>query len=358
MMSLFVSLLLCMLFMSGDLGSSCIEKERQALLDVKASLTGLDEQLQDWGSKEEKMDCCKWLGVFCINLAGHVTDLSFGGTTGKISPSLQLLNQLEYLDLSNNNFQSNPLPDFLGPLSKLEYLLMSSANLGGSIPHQLANLSNLLVLDLNNNSLRGSIPFFFKDLNSLTYINLSSNGLSGNVPNNLGQLLKLEFLDLSYNSLNGSIPDFIGSPPIWSLDMSHNQLHGNVPNSLGQLSNLEHLDLSYNSLEGSIPNFIGSIPLWHLDMSSNQLHGNVPNSLGQLSNLTYVDFSSNSLEGVISEVHFLNLTSLGYLDLSFNSLTLDLSFHGRTPFDLETIKLQSCNIGPRFPIWMKTQRNF
>ncbi|KAL9991714.1 putative leucine-rich repeat-containing, plant-type, leucine-rich repeat domain superfamily [Helianthus debilis subsp. tardiflorus] len=360
MMSLFGSLLLCILFMSGDLGSSCIEKERQALLDVKANLTGLDESIYDWGSNEEKMDCCKWLGVFCSDLTGHVTYLSIGGSgsTGKISPSLQLLNQLQFLDLSYNNFQSNPLPDFLGSLSKLERLLMSSANLGGSIPHQLANLSNLLVLNLNNNSLRGSIPFFFKDLTSLTYIDLSSNGLSGNIPNSLGQLSNLEILDVSYNSVNGSIPDFIGSPPIWSLDMSHNQLHGNVPNSLGQLSNLEHLDLSYNSLEGSIPNFIGSIPLWHLDMSSNQLHGNVPNSLGQLSNLTHLDFSSNSLEGVISEVHFLNLTSLGYLDLSFNSLALDLSFHGIIPSVLETIKLQSCNLGPRFPIWMKTQRNF
>ncbi|KAI7741083.1 hypothetical protein M8C21_006485, partial [Ambrosia artemisiifolia] len=343
----------------AGLGSSCIDKERQALLDVKASL--IDFDLHGWGSKEENStDCCKWMGVTCNNQTGHVIYLGIraGGSTGKISPSLQVLNQLSYLDMSLINFQSNPLPDFLGSLSKLQSLYISSANLSGSIPHQLANLSNLQSLDLHNNSLSGSIPSFFGDLTSLSFLDLSNNGLSGNLPNTLGRLSNLETLDLSHNSLSGSIPHFIGSPLLLNLDMSSNQLHGNVPNSLGQLSKLINLNLSHNSLNGTIPNFIGSLSLVLLDMSSNQLHGNVPNSLGQLSQLFHLDLSSNSLEGVISEVHFLNLTSLGILDLSFNFLTLDLSFHGKAPFDLGTIKLQSCKLGPTFPTWIKTQRSF
>nr|GFC21898.1 LRR receptor-like serine/threonine-protein kinase GSO2 [Tanacetum cinerariifolium] len=95
-----------------------------------------------------------------------------------------------------------------------------------------------------------------------------------------------------------------------------------------------------------------------IDLSSNRLTGNLPNSIGRLSNLKFLDVSSNFLEGVVSDIHFLNLTQLTYLDLSFNSLALKLSSLAKIPFQLKTINLQSCNLGPSFPLWLKTQRNF
>ncbi|KAI3809093.1 hypothetical protein L1987_25061 [Smallanthus sonchifolius] len=276
----------------------CIEKERQALLDVKATYM---EVSMIGGAKGKK-----W-----TNHTGHVIELDltfYFGLTGKISPSLQVLNRLRYLNLNYIDFQFDHLPNFLGFLSKLQRLDISRANLSGPIPRHLANLSNLLHLDLSWNSLWGSIPFSFGDLTSLTY-----------------------------------------------LDLSQNQLGGVIPKSFGNYSNLEYLNVGHNSLNGSIPNFIRCPSLSFLDLSSNQLSGNVPNSLGQVSNL---DFSSNSLKGAISEVHFLNLTQLYHLDLSFNSLALDFSSHWSFPFQLLTIKLQSCKLGPRFPIWIKTQGQF
>ncbi|KAM0013212.1 putative non-specific serine/threonine protein kinase [Helianthus debilis subsp. tardiflorus] len=294
-----VSLVVCILFMSGGLGRSCIEKEMQALLDVKANLNNFHGHLDDWGREEEKIDCCKWEGVTCSNHNGHVIelDLSFKGIAGKISPSLQVLNQLQSLNLNYINFQSSPLPKFLGYLPKLESLDISGANLSGPIPYQLGNLSNLLHLDLSN-------------LTSLTRLNLSQNQLVGAIPKSFG-------------------------------------------NIVGQFESLTYLDIGHNSLNGRIPSFIGCPSLFYLDMSSNQLHGNVPDSLGQLSNLEYLDFSSNSLEGVVTEVHFQKLTQLYYLDLSFNSLVLDLNFHERIPFQISIIKLQSCKLGPGFPVWIK-----
>ncbi|KAI3809115.1 hypothetical protein L1987_25084 [Smallanthus sonchifolius] len=341
--------------------SSCIEKERQALLDVKASLIDLHGNLSDWGTQGEKMDCCKWVGVTCNNHTGHVIklDLSFGPSafTGKICPSLQVLNELRNLDLSGINFQSNHLPAFLGSLSKLKHLHISGSNLSGPIPHQLANLSNLLRLDLSFNFLGGPIPKSFGNCSSLVKLDLSHNLLNGPLPGFAG-CSSLISLSIAHNSLNGSMPDFTGCSSLHYLDLSGNFLSGIMPVCVGRLSNLGHLDVSHNSLNGSIPNFIGCPSLSYLDMSSNQLSGNVPNSLGHLSNLEYLDFSSNFLEGVISQVHFLNLTQLDYLDLSFNSLALDLSFHGSIPFQLSTIKLQSCKLGPRFPVWIKTQEHF
>ncbi|XP_076882411.1 receptor-like protein EIX2 [Bidens hawaiensis] len=368
--------------------SSCIEKERQALLDVKANLTDPGGYLDDWGSEGEKMDCCKWTGVTCDDTSGHVIRLGltfyhlhdpYRGFTGNFSPSLQVLNQLRYLELSYFDFQSNPLPNFLGSLSNLQTLYISNANLSGPIPHQLANLSNLLDLDLSNNSLSGSIPFSLGYMTSLTYLILAQNQLGGVVPNSFGNSSSLVHLDLSQNLLNeslpsfagcsslislfvannffsGSMPDFTGCTSLTELDLSGNILSGNIPNSVLQLSNLIYLKVSHNSLRGSIPNFIGCHSLSFLDLSSNQFHGNVSNSLGQVSHLNTLDLSSNSLEGVISEAHFVTITQLDYLDLSLNSLALDLNFTERVPFQLSTIKLQSCKLGPGFPMWIKTQR--
>ncbi|KAJ0771904.1 putative leucine-rich repeat-containing, plant-type, leucine-rich repeat domain superfamily [Helianthus annuus] len=237
-------LVLCFfLFMSQGLGlkedantSSCIDEERQALLDVKANLIDLHGNLSDWAS--ERVDCCTWAGVTCNNQSGHVikVDLTFGSTSfsGKINrSSLQVLNQLQSLNQSGINFQANPLTSILGSMSKLQSLDISGANLSGPIPHQLANLSNLLELDLSN-SLSGSIPFSFGNLTFLTYLDLSQNQLEGDIPQSIGNCSSLVHLELSRNLLNGPMPD-----------------------SIDQLSKLEYLDVGHNSLNGSIPNFIG-----------------------------------------------------------------------------------------------------
>ncbi|KAJ0558505.1 putative leucine-rich repeat-containing, plant-type, leucine-rich repeat domain superfamily [Helianthus annuus] len=400
MMHVLISLLLCILFTSIGLltlglkeadanMSFCIEKERQALLDFKANINDSRGLLYDWGSQKE-LDCCKWVGVGCNNHTGHVIELDitfyvvvdpYRVFNGKISPSLLVLTQLQYLNLNYIDFQLNPLPSFLGSLSNLQHLHISLANLSGPIPHQLANLSNLLHLDLSGNHFQGSIPFSFGEWTSLIYLNLSQNQLRGAIPKTFGNCSSLVELDLSQNLLNGSLPKFIGCSSLTTLSLAYNSLHGsmtdfkgctslkkldissnfvsgNMSNSEGQLSNLEYLDVSHNSLNGSMPDFT----IWHsllfLDLSNNQVSGNVPDSLGQVTNLRFLDLSSNSLEGVITEVHFLNLTQLRYLDLSFNSLALDLSINGRIPFQLSTIKLQSCKVGPRFPEWLKTQENF
>ncbi|KAK9049783.1 hypothetical protein SSX86_031249 [Deinandra increscens subsp. villosa] len=208
MVHVLVSLILCLLFMSGGFltlalkdatMSSCIEEERQALLDVKANLIDLNGILNEWGRKEKKMDCCKWVGVTCNNHTGRVIelDLTFNSSSfvGKISPSLHVLNQLQNIKLSGINFQSIPLPSILGSLSNLQGLEISGANLSGPIPHQLTNLSNLLRLDLSHNSLTGSLPFSFRNLTSLTYLDLSQNQLGGYVA-----------MDLSNNRFEGRVP--------------------------------------------------------------------------------------------------------------------------------------------------------
>jgi len=95
-----------------------------------------------------------------------------------------------------------------------------------------------------------------------------------------------------------------------------------------------------------------------LHLSNNLLNGSLANSIGKFYKLQILDLSSNSLEGVITEVHLSNFFTLRQLDLSSNSLSLKFSPAWVPPFHLDTISLGSCKLGPAFPKWLQTQKNF
>lgn len=97
---------------SGATAVACVPRERDALLAFKRGITsdplGL---LTSW--KEDDHDCCRWRGVTCSNLTGHVLRLHLSGIytnehtgmeglVGQISPQLLYLDHLEHLDLSIN----------------------------------------------------------------------------------------------------------------------------------------------------------------------------------------------------------------------------------------------------------------
>ncbi|GKA76822.1 LRR receptor-like serine/threonine-protein kinase GSO2 [Tanacetum coccineum] len=302
-------------------------------------------------------------------------DLTGNNLVGSIPFSLGELKSVTYLDLSFNqlggvspesfgnhsslvqlylsrNFLNGSIPDFVR-CSNLSELHLNDNNFHGGLP-TFTGCSSLIVLYLFNNSLNVSIPDF-TDCLSLTTLYLANNQLSGNLPNNVGQLPNLVNVDVRHNSLDGSFSDFTRCQSQQHLNHSSNRLNGNSPHGSGQVSNLQYLDVSYNSLHGSIPDFIGCPSLNSLYLSSNRLSGNLPNNIGQLAHLIDLDVSNNSLEGVIFDVHFQTFIQLAVPDLSSNSFAFELS---SIPTQLETINLQSCKLGPSFPMWLKTQKSY
>uniref|UniRef100_A0A199UCV4 Leucine-rich repeat-containing N-terminal plant-type domain-containing protein n=1 Tax=Manihot esculenta TaxID=3983 RepID=A0A199UCV4_MANES len=282
-------------FCNGDnFNGSCIKTEREALVKFKSSLFNNSNSLPSW----EGDDCCRWHGLSIIGDVSHVNFTS-----------------LEVLDLGLNNFHS-------------------------TIPSWLYNITKLQNLDLYSSAFRGSLSTDISNLNSLASLNAGFNSLEGNIPNTLNRLCNLIELHLGYNKFSGEIS-------------------GTFSNSSGCIKNsLENLILLNNSFSGSIPDNLGQFKrLKGLYLSKNSFWGSIPVSIGQLYNLERLGLSKNSLHGEVSELHLLNLRSLIELSVDGNSLVFDIDPEWIPPFQLSSIDLSSCEVGPSLPQWLKTQKH-
>ncbi|XP_034711258.1 receptor-like protein EIX2 [Vitis riparia] len=227
-----------------------------------------------------------------------------------------------------------------------------------SISH-INSSTSLAVLDLSENDLTSSIyPWLFNFSSSLVHLDLLWNDLNGSIPDAFGNMTTLAYLDLSRNQLEGEIPksltDLCNLQELW---LFHNNLTGLKEKDYLACPNhtLEVLDLSYNQLKGSFPDLSGFSQLRELDLEFNQLNGTLPESIGQLAQLQVLSIASNSLRGTVSANHLFGLSNLIYLDLSFNSLTFNISLEQVPQFRASSIMLASCKLGPRFPNWLQTQ---
>ncbi|XP_076882912.1 receptor-like protein 46 [Bidens hawaiensis] len=256
--------------------------------------------------------------------------------------SISMINSLQCLDLSRNEF------------------------LGDSL-HVFGNESNLVLLDLSYNNFSGKIPTSFP--RGTQNLFLGGNKFSGNLPWNLTKLVNLKLLDIHENNVTGNFHDTLSLiPNLRVLILRNNSLEGYIPSSISNLIYLQILDLSYNNLTGSIPtetsNILGMIihnmnistafHVFHdvtdftadqigelivnwkksfqglayrnliayslLDLSHNRIYGEIPPSLGKLKALKLFDISHNMICGHIP-ASFGDLENIETLDLSHNEIS-------------------------------------
>jgi len=357
---------------SLNVSTLCIKEERIALLNVKKDLNDPYNCLSSWVGK----DCCNWIGIQCDNQTGNILKLDLQLNSicitdaflqsplgGKINPSLVDLKHLSHLDLSYNDFQGVPIPEFIGSLNMLNYLDLSNANFTGMVPPHLGNLSNLHYLDISNlflslwvrdlswlstlsslqylgmdfvNVTNSSRELFraVKQMPSLLELYLSSCNLAF-LPSSSPflNITSLSVLDLSGNPFHSSIPAWLfNMSSLIILDLHNSSLTGQFHSMLGRwrFYKLQHLDLSYNYLTGDATETIealscGNQSLKFLNLRNNQLTGKLPHSLGQFNNLYNLDLSNNSVNshsGISGPIpaSIGNLSNLYYLLLDNNKM--------------------------------------
>ncbi|XP_065036742.1 receptor-like protein EIX1 [Musa acuminata AAA Group] len=300
------------------------------------------------------------------------------------------LSSLKHLNLNSVNFQNGThWMEALNMLPSIVEIYLSECAIGRvplSLPH--VNFTSLSVLDLSENFINSTMPSWLSNISGLEHLDLNGNFLQGNIPPTFGNLASLKELNLAYNSLQGGIPtsfknlcklqnlilpgininqDLLELDEIFSgcikmslviLDLSGTNISGQLPEWLFQLRKLKSLQLSQNLISGPIPVSLGQLAsLQELSLEQNQLNETIPESMGWLSQLVSLELELNILEGVMSEAHFANLTKLKHLYLWSNSLTLKVKTDWLPPFQLESLRIGSCKLGPEFPTWLQSQIN-
>ncbi|WJZ80914.1 hypothetical protein VitviT2T_000782 [Vitis vinifera] len=339
LLSLFLELLLAQATIinsiDGGMNKGCIEVERKALLEFKNGLKEPSRTLSSWVGA----DCCKWKGVDCNNQTGHVVkvDLKYGGLGGEISDSLLDLKHLNYLDLSFNDFQGIPIPNFLGSFERLRYLNLSHAAFGGMIPPHLGNLSQLCYLDLSGDYysraplMRVHNLNWLSGLSSLKYLDLGNVNLSKATTNWMQAVNMLPFLlelHLSHCEL-GDFPhsiSFVNLTSLLVIDLSHNNLSTTFPGWLFNISTLTDLYLNDASIGSEGIELVNGLStcannsLERLHLGGNRFGGQLPDSLGLFKNLKSLDLSYNSFVGPFPN-SIQHLTNLESLNLRENSIS-------------------------------------
>ncbi|XP_022636467.1 LRR receptor-like serine/threonine-protein kinase GSO2 [Vigna radiata var. radiata] len=305
------------------------------------------------------------------NITSNLVELylSYNNLEGSTSSHFGMVkNSLRHLDLSYNNLKARDLESFIN-ICTLHSLDMHSNNLTEDLPSILGTLSggcvrhSLQYLDLSSNRISGTLSNI-SIFSSLKTLFLDINRLSGRIPEGVILPSPLERLSISSNFLEGGIPISFGDAcSLQSLTIYDNRLSVELPMIISHLSgcarySLQVLYLHANQINGTLPDFSTFTSLKILDLSDNKLNGEIPKDIQFPPKLEGLFMNANSLKGVLTDYHFANMSKLQRLDLSDNSLGLAFTQNWVPPFQLLSIYLRSCKLGPTFPMWLHTQNKF
>ncbi|CAL5374311.1 unnamed protein product [Camellia sinensis] len=368
----------------------CLEKERIALLQIKASIHNPNRNtVETWEEAwkgEATTDCCGWEGVKCNTKTGRVIQLSlivehiiyWRLEDRCLNVSMFLpFEELESLDLSNNGLQgcleNNEGFEKLARLSNLQLLDLTGNSFNNSILSTLGGLTSLKSLYLGANNLEGTINIdALKYLNNLEELDFSSNRLDGFTTHSdferLSVLSKLKVLTLAGNLFSHSIISSLNAfPSLKTLDLSNNAINGSIMEEFRNMSNLEELDLGSTSLDDikglQRLSLLSNLKVLKLD--NNILSNSILSSLSALSSLKTLHLSNSNLRGSIDIGELHNMSNLEELDLSDNQSMddikglkrldklkiLSLSYNNfnasilqSLPWSLETLDLRRTNL--------------
>ena len=192
-----------------------------------------------------------------------------------------------------NNLRGT-LPWELALLTNMETIQVRLNELSGTIPTQYRRLSRLRTFEVAENYMTGTIPCWMygfkepqdvdddevttsnddgcsdaKTLPFLRTLDLVTNYFTGTLQADVQLYPGLNFMYLSGNALSGSIPDELFDigidndtidDSLIELTMMYNMLSGSIPTTIGNLRHLELFWIDENFLiDGTIPTQLGTL---------------------------------------------------------------------------------------------------
>jgi len=277
------------------------------------------------------------------------------------------------------------IPTEIALLSELQTFLLQNNNIGGSIPSEMQRLTKLEYFDcLDCQELSGTIPRWIEKWTSLRALGLTGNRIVGTIPTNIAKLTELSELALDDNFLTGDLSILNDVKSLRSVYMEHNAFTGDIGATfLDDLENLIRLDISDNDLSGKVPvHLFSNTNMQILDIHdnsitemsdsiqeiqesnmeflaiySNPISSKFPTSISYLSNLKHFDATSTYLEGDMPEI-LGDLTKLTYLflaDTGFNEGPIPESYEKLTK--LRDFSVKDSDRTGTIPSWLPKLSN-
>lgn len=263
-----------------------------------------------------------WLGFDML----REFSVSENNLDGAVLPSMFSGNcNLQMLDLSENNFVGH-VPGKISNCRNLSILNLFGNNFAGEIPDDIGLILNIEALFLGNNNFSKRVPESLLNCSNLSFLDLSNNNFGGEIQSILGDFKQVKFLVLHGNSYTGGINSsgILKLPNLLRLDLSYNNFTGPLPVEISEMPSLQFLVLAHNQFTGNLPPEFGNLKgLQALDLSFNRLTGSIPPSFGKLSSLLWLMLANNLLTGEIP-ADIGNCTSLLWLNLANNQLSGNL----------------------------------
>lgn len=220
---------------------------------------------------------------------GRLTNLSFllveeNAISGTIPFTMFNLSNIRSFDIGSNNIEGTLPSDLAITMPYIDFFSVWGNQISGKIPISISNASNLNMLQLDRNRLSGNVPSL-ENLDKLSILLLGTNHLGNGREGDLNFLCglvnntKLDTIDIRTNNFGGILPKCISnfSSSLLFLEIANNKISGRIPDGIGNLVNLEVLQVSQNQLSGPIPFDIGSIQkLNTFDARNNFLTGTIP----------------------------------------------------------------------------------
>ncbi|XP_022734003.1 receptor protein kinase TMK1-like [Durio zibethinus] len=242
-------------------------------------------------------DPCQWAHVQCENNRVTRIQIPSKNVGGMLPPDLKNLSQLTVFEVMNNQI-SGPIPSLAG-LSQLQEANFHNNNFSSFPSDFFTGLTSLNSVFLDYNPFEPwEIPESVKEATSLKTFSANKVNIKGKFPGVFDPVTfpTLTDLHLAMNNLEGELPAELAGSMIQSLWVNGQSLNGTIE-VIQNMASLTEVWLHGNQFSGPLPDFSLLTQLRNLSLRDNQFTGVVPLSLVNLKSLYILNLTNNELQG-------------------------------------------------------------